>query len=168
MSIHVFRKPNARKVYLRIMVLLETEYQDILRYVLMILASVDKIVACVQENMYALREVIAGLRLGPAEYDLHHRNQGYGPCHDSNSRKQFQCKLVYFRLDLLRHDHLDRRFGSNPSGVLSQELLKNKEEKIPKNSKQFQEGDEVNAVLHLGVFQFTGSVRNGESYAATC
>ena len=44
MSVHVFRKPNARKVYLRNMVLLETEYQDILRYVLMIFASVDKFV----------------------------------------------------------------------------------------------------------------------------
>ena len=78
MSTHVFRKPNARTVYLRNMVLLETEYQDILRYVLMILASVDKIVSCLQENLSALHEVISGLSLGPAEYDLHHRNRGYG------------------------------------------------------------------------------------------
>ena len=78
MSVHVFRKPSARKVYLRNMVLLETECQDILRYVLMIFVSVDKIVAYVQENMFALREVISGLSLGPAEYDLRHRNRGYG------------------------------------------------------------------------------------------
>ena len=53
-----------------------------------------------------------------------------GTCRDSNGRKQFQCKLVYIRPDLLRRDHLDRRFGSNPKdkrrGVLSQELLKNR------------------------------------------
>ena len=77
-----------------------------------------------------------------------------------------------FCSDLLRHDHLNRRFGSNPKDegidVLSQELLKNKKEKIPKSVKQFQENDEVNAVLHLGVFQFTGSIRYGKSYAAAC
>ena len=55
----------------------------------MIFASVDKIVAYVQENMFALREVISGLSLGPVQ-------------------------AVYFRPDLLRQDHLGRRFGSNP------------------------------------------------------
>ena len=71
---------------------------------------------------------------------------------------------MHFRPDLLRHDHLDRRFVSNPkdkrSGALSQELLKDKKEKIPKNGKQFQEDDEVNAALHLGVFQLTRSISN--------
>ena len=96
----------------------------------------------------------------------------FATCHDSNSRKQFQCKLVYFRPDLLRHDHLDRRFGSNPKdkrgGVLSQELLEDKKEKNQKSIKQFQEDDEVNAVLHLGVLQLTGSISDGKSVAAAC
>ena len=166
MSTHVFRKPNARKVYPRNMVLLEKEYQDILRY------SVDKIDAYVQENLSALREVISGLSLGPAEYDLPRRNRGYGPVMTIISRKQFQCKLVYIRPDLLRYDHLDRRFGSNPKGkrscVLSQELLKNRKEETQRNIKQFQEDDEAHAVLHLGLLQLTGSIRNGKSVAAAC
>ena len=98
MSTHVFRKPNARKVYLRNMVLLETEYQDILRYVLMILASVDKIVAYVQENLSALREVISGLSLGPAEYDLRHRNRGYGPVVTVIQENSFSASLRIFAL----------------------------------------------------------------------
>ena len=98
MSVHVFRKPNARKVHLRNMVLLEIKYQDILRYVLMILASVDKIVAYVQENMFALHEVISGLSLGPAEYDLHHRNRGYGPVMTVIQENSFSASLCIFAL----------------------------------------------------------------------
>ena len=46
MCAHAFKKSNVRKVCLRNMVLLEKEYQDILRYVLMILASVRLLRMC--------------------------------------------------------------------------------------------------------------------------
>ena len=81
-----------------IMVLLETEYEDILRYVLMILASVAKMVAYVQENLSVLREVIAGLSLGPAEYDLHHKNRGYGPVMTVIQENSFSASLCIFAL----------------------------------------------------------------------
>ena len=86
MSTHVFRKPNARKVYLRNMVLL-----------LMIFASVEKIVTYVQENLSALHEVIAGLSVGPAEYDLHHRIRGYGPVM-TVQENSFSASLCIFAL----------------------------------------------------------------------
>ena len=98
MSTHVLRKPNARKVYLRNMVPLETEYQDILRYVLMILASVDKMVAYAQENLSVLHKVIAGLSLGRAEYDLHHRNRGYGPVMTVIQENSFSASWCIFAL----------------------------------------------------------------------
>ena len=59
MSMFVHWKPIARKVYLRSLTLLETEYQRVARYVLMIFASVAQVVAYVQEKLIALSEVIS-------------------------------------------------------------------------------------------------------------
>ena len=48
--------------------------------------------------MFALREVISGLSLGPAEYDLHHRNRGYGPVVTVIQENSFSASLCIFAL----------------------------------------------------------------------
>ena len=43
-------------------------------------------------------EVISGLSLGPAEYDLHHRNRGYGPVMTVIQENSFSASLCIFAL----------------------------------------------------------------------